>query len=269
VPNSDSTEQALSKGLEHLGDGIRGAQQAMGSDQAQDSQNAIDRVERLRNQMEALTRDLGARSAQGRQQGQAGQAGQPGQQAGAQNGLSRNGASGSRQGSTTQAGGGPAGAPGASIANGNRYGGYTVGGQRGDGIQPGPWIDTGNNSNLPQPVAPDTSPTPSDPERTFEQSVSNLNQLRQTVQNDPDASRSLHDLIQEMQKLDPKRFPGNPALLEQLHSQVLHDVNNLEMQLRRKLDDKSGDIRSDNAMSVPAGYEEAVADYFRRLSKTQ
>jgi hypothetical protein len=96
-----------------------------------------------------------------------------------------------------------------------------------------------------------------------------LNQLRQTVQNDPDASRSLHDLIQEMQKLDPKRFPGNPALLEQLHSQVLHDVNNLEMQLRRKLDDKSGDIRSDNAMTVPAGYEEAVADYFRRLSKTQ
>jgi hypothetical protein len=276
VPNSDSTEQELSKGLEHLADGVRGAQQALGPDQGQDSQTALDRVERLRNQMEALTRDLGARTGQGRQQGQLGQAGQAGQQTGtqggqqrsAQNGLARNGGSASNQASN-QGGGGPIGGPGAAMANGNRYDGFTIGGQRGDGVQPGPWIDTGNNSNLPQPAAPDMSPIPGDPERTFQQSVSNLNQLRQSVQNDPEAARALHDLIQEMQQLDPKRFPGNPALLDQLHSQVLHDVNNLEMQLRRKLDDKSGDIRSDNAMTVPPGYEDAVAEYFRRLSKPQ
>ena len=48
-----------------------------------------------------------------------------------------------------------------------------------------------------------------------------------------------------MQRLDPSRFPGNPALVEQLHSQVLADVDKLELQLRRQLDDKdSGQVRS-------------------------
>ncbi|MGA9633208.1 MAG: hypothetical protein WBQ63_17405, partial [Candidatus Acidiferrales bacterium] len=88
------------------------------------------------------------------------------------------------------------------------------------------------------------------------------------VQDDPDTARELQELIREMQQLDPKRFPGNPALFEQLHTQVLNDVDKLELQLRRKLDDKqSGQIRSSNPMPIPAGYQDAVADYFRRLSK--
>ncbi len=70
-----------------------------------------------------------------------------------------------------------------------------------------------------------------------------------------------------MQRLDPKRFPGNPALLEQIHNQVLTEVNNLELQVQRKLGDQSGQIRSADPISVPTGYEDAVAEYFRRLSK--
>jgi hypothetical protein len=249
VPNSDASEQVLSKGLEQMAQGIRSAQQALGSEQSQqDSQTALDRVERLRGQMETLTRDLGAR--------QTGQMGQSGRQSRGSNGLARNGnvQNGSAEGQQN------------AFANGNRSGGLTIGGQRGDGLQPAPWIDTGN-SNLPQPVAPDTSSTPSDSERVFEQSVSNLNQLRQTVQNDPGAARELRNLIDEIQRLDPNRFPGNPALLQQLHNQVMSDVNTLELQLRRKQDDRSGDIRSGNATSVPPGYEDAVAEYYRRLSK--
>ncbi|MFZ1204239.1 MAG: hypothetical protein WAN97_08005, partial [Candidatus Acidiferrales bacterium] len=120
----------------------------------------------------------------------------------------------------------------------------------------------------PQPASPDNSPLPTDPERSYQQSLDGLNQLRQTVQDDPDTARELQELIREMQQLDPKRFPGNPALFEQLHTQVLNDVDKLELQLRRKLDDKqSGQIRSSNPMPIPAGYQDAVADYFRRLSK--
>jgi hypothetical protein len=235
-----------------MSQGIRSAQQALGSEQSQqDSQTALDRVERLRGQMETLTRDLGAR--------QTGQMGQSGRQSRGSNGLARNGTvqNGSAEGQQN------------AFANGNRSGGLTIGGQRGDGLQPGPWIDTGNNSNLPQPVAPDTSSIPSDSERVFEQSVSNLNQLRQTVRNDPEATRELRNLIDEMQRLDPSRFPGNPALLQQLHNQVMSDVDTLELQLRRKQDDRSGDILSGNATSVPPGYEDAVAEYYRRLSKNQ
>jgi hypothetical protein len=185
--------------------------------------------------------------------------GQNDQQSRGSNGLARNGA---------VQNGSPLGQQDA-FANGNRGSGLTIGGQRGDGIQPGPWIDTGNNSNLPQPIAPDTSFTPSDSERVFEQSVSNLNQLRQAVRNDPEAARELRKLIDEMQRLDPKRFPGNPALLEQLHNQIMSDVNTLDLQFRRKQDDRSGDIRIGNATSIPPGYEDAVAEYYRRLSKNQ
>ena len=59
--------------------------------------------------------------------------------------------------------------------------------------------------------------------------------------------REVQDLIHEMQRLDPKRFPGNPELVEQLHTQVLNDVDKLELQLRRQNDEKeSGEIRSGN-----------------------
>jgi hypothetical protein len=48
-----------------------------------------------------------------------------------------------------------------------------------------------------------------------------------------------------MQRLDPSRFPGNPAPVEQLHTQVLSGVDKLELQLRRDSDDQpSGQVRT-------------------------
>jgi len=272
APNSLSTETGISADLQRFSDQVKQAQQALGAgqqqDQGRDSQAAIDRLERLRNQVAGITRDMGAAGEAGRQgsrqdrNGQAGQfaqnaqPGQPGQDAGR---LSRNGG---------QPGGQPGGPASGEVGDdytrgyGERYRGGARGGNNNW------WIDTGNNSNLPQPVSPDNSPLPPDPERSYQQSLSGLNDLRQSVENDPETARELQELIREMQQLDPKRFPGNPALFEQLHTQVLNDVDKLELQLRRKLDDKqSGQIRSSNPMPMPTGYQDAVADYFRRLSK--
>ena len=82
--------------------------------------------------------------------------------------------------------------------------------------------------------------------------------------------RQIQSLIQQMQRLDPSRFPGNPALVEQLHAQALADVDKLELQLRRQLDEKqSGQVRSGDIKSVPAGYEDSVAEYYRKLSKNK
>ncbi|MGO9591506.1 MAG: hypothetical protein ACLP3K_15865 [Candidatus Acidiferrales bacterium] len=274
APNSLAAESGMASDLQRFGDQVRQAQQALGAGQQQDqgqAQAAIDRLERLRNQMAGITRDRGAAGQPGRQgsrQGQNGQNGeggqfaqngQPGQDSGQNGGrLSRNGT--------------PDGGAGGGPTSGQVGDDYTRGyGQRYGGARGGNnnwWIDTGNNSNLPQPVAPDNSPLPPDPERSYQQSLDSLNQLRQTVENDPETARELQELIREMQQLDPKRFPGNPALFEQLHTQVLNDVDKLELQLQRKLDDKqSGQIRSANPMPMPAGYQDAVADYFRRLSK--
>ncbi len=128
-------------------------------------------------------------------------------------------------------------------------------------------FDTGNNTPRGgPPVQPDNSPIP--PQRAYDDSMRDLNQLRQAVKEDPEMEKQVQELIHEMEHLDPSRFPGNPALVEQLHSQALADVDKLELQLRRQLDDKqSGQVRSGDTKTVPQGYEESVADYYRRLSK--
>jgi hypothetical protein len=248
--NSPQIEQEIASGMQKLSDQVRQAQQALGSDQPQNSDTALERVERLRNQLQAM--DPRGRSGQGRQQGQNGQAGQSGQ--GNQAGQGNRG--GDNQPGSAGAWG-PRGGFGATIGGGDRgeYRNY------GD-------VDTGNNSDLPQGVMPSTMPIPGDLQRSIQQNVEELNQLRQALQDDPEAVRQVDSLIQEMQRLDPRRFPGNPALVEQLHTQVLNDVDKLELQLRRQAEDKAGQIRSNDSAPVPSGYQDAVADYFRRLSKT-
>jgi hypothetical protein len=249
TPNSNSGEPEISAGLQRLGDQLHHAQKALGGDQQQDGETALDRVERLRNQIEGLTRDLGARaSSQGRQQGQQDRGGQAGAQYG-----------GGQPGLQTRAG--QNGVDGVDGRLRDRvYGG-------------GPYrfyggVDTGNNSNQPPAVPPDTSPVPPDPEVAMQQGFRELNQLRQAVQDDPEMVREVQDLIREMQALDPRRFPGNPALVEQLHMQALSNVDKLELQLRRQADGKqSGQVRASDPLAVPSGYQDAVAEYFRRLSK--
>jgi hypothetical protein len=253
-PNASGAEPEIAAGMQRLEKEVNDAQQALGAtpQQGDDSQQgletALNRVERLRNQMDSLTRD-----GQGRQQGKGqGQQGQGGQQSG-------------------QAASGPVGGPGARIGGGNNNGGgYRYSNPGGGGVGAiYDNFDTGNNTPRGgPPVQPDNSPIP--PQRAYEDSMRDLNQLRQAVQQDPEMERQVQELIRQMQRLDPSRFPGNPALVEQLHSQVVADVDKLELQLRRQLDDKqSGQVRSGDTRSVPAGYEDSVADYYRRLSKNK
>jgi hypothetical protein len=57
-------------------------------------------------------------------------------------------------------------------------------------------------------------------------------------------------------------------MVEELYNRVLGDVDKLELQLRRASDAKqSGQVHSTDSQPVPPGYEDAVAEYFRRLSK--
>lgn len=273
-----NAEPQISTDLRRLSDNLRAAQQALGPEQApgQGSQTAIDNVERLRQQMQSLTRALGSRA---------------GNQNGNQNGGARGNQSANNSNDNNGNGEGRQGPESAQLGRSNQFGpgqanreGGRVGGRNGvvddgyhQGYDPGAWragnngnwyIDTGNNSNAPGPAAaPDTTVITNDPERTFQQTVNTLNQLSQNVQSDPEIARQVQELERQMQQLDPRRFPGNPALLEQLHGQVLSAVDNLELQLRRKADQQS-QVHSSGPMTIPAGYQDAVADYFRRLSNT-
>jgi hypothetical protein len=89
------------------------------------------------------------------------------------------------------------------------------------------------------------------------------------VQDSPEARQELLSLIDQMRKLDPSRFPGNPALVEQMRQQLVSGVDALELQLRSQLDEsRGGTIRNADPARVPAGYQDSVAEYYRKLSTT-
>ena len=116
------------------------------------------------------------------------------------------------------------------------------------------------------PIGP--SANPADAERTFQQQLRELNQLRQMLKDDPEASKEAEDLARQMQHLDPRRFPGNPAMVEEMHRQVLSSIDRLELQLERSAT-ASLASRTGKPQTVPDGYQDSVAEYYRSLSKTQ
>jgi hypothetical protein len=127
--------------------------------------------------------------------------------------------------------------------------------------------DTGNTRISGRAVAPQTGPNPADTQREIDQGLDLLNQVRAAVQDSPEAQKELESLIQQMRNLDPKRFPGNPGLVEQMHQQLVANVDALELQLRRQLEDsRGGRIRNADPTKVPAGYQDSVAEYYRKLS---
>jgi hypothetical protein len=243
APLTDTAETEIASELQHLKDQLGEAQQAM-ADRQPSSDGALDTVERLRSRLAALDQSLrGSGNPGSAGRGQTATQGQT-----AQGEIAR---SGQLAGPAQSAG---------PVGSGDR------GGNRGGPVNGG-W-NTGNNSELPRPVAPDTSAPPAYSAQAYQEGMNDLDQLKRSVGDDPAARRQVDDLIRSMQKLDPKRFPGNPAMVDELYARVLSGVDRLELQLRHEPDDALPEqVRADSPQPVPAGYETPVADYFRRLSR--
>jgi hypothetical protein len=257
---SDASETAITSDLQKLGREVADAARALGSSQRSSEDAALNRamddLARLRDQLDGTlsrAREQAGSGASGEQlqtgqlsrNGQSGQGGQQGQPAG-------------------QAAGGQAGAVGNRVAGpvGNAGGNATNGG---GSVRGG--YDTGNTHMSGRAVAPQQGSNPADTQRQIDQGLELLNQVRAAVQDSPEARRELQALIDEMRNLDPKRFPGNPGLVEQMHQQLVSNVDALELQLRRQVDEKQGGtIRNTDPAKVPVGYQDAVAEYYRKLS---
>ena len=128
-----------------------------------------------------------------------------------------------------------------------------------------------DSGGYPTPQGTERQPIPitrADIERAYQEALRDLNELRQTLRGEPGPLGDIQDLLRELSRLDPRRFPGNPAMIDQLHKQVLASMDKLELQIRREMDDKqSGQVRTGDALRVPEGYQDSVANYFRRLSQ--
>ncbi|MCU1251514.1 MAG: hypothetical protein JWQ49_4543 [Edaphobacter sp.] len=296
-PNTNGTENQIAEGLQKLSQQLRQAQQGAGQGKPGqrgagqgDETAALGQVERLRSQLEAMA---SSRRGNGRQAGQNAQNGRQGRD-GQQGGNSQRGQNGNEQGQAggngQQSGNGGQQSPGGQQSGQSGGGGTQAGGsfgqQAGDrtgqrGGQSGDvrnggggadgtvWgnINTGNNrygDARPRPAPPDASSNPADTERTYQQGIRELNQLRQMIQGDAQAAKEVQELARQMQQLDPSRFPGNPAMVEQMHREVLSSIDRIELQLQRN---GSTEARTGKPYAVPAGYQDSVAEYYRRLSK--
>jgi hypothetical protein len=251
-PNANGTETEIAQGLEKLNQRLQDAQKGVGlgkpghpgADQP-NATAALDQLERLRSQLEAMTGSRGSStSGQNSRQQNAGRSQQDG-----------------KQGRTGQL-------AGDAIRRDNNAGDLS-GDIRAGGVAGTVWdnINTGNNrygrpGERPAPVEPSNV---DDSERTFQQGMRDLNELRHMVQNDPQAAKDVAELARRMQQLDPSRFPGNPAMVERMQRELLSSVDKLELVLRRQ--GAASGARAGKASAVPTEYQESVADYYRRLSK--
>ncbi|MGH9519199.1 MAG: hypothetical protein ACRD2D_06095, partial [Terriglobales bacterium] len=226
---SDQNETALTHDLQQLSEDLGQAQRALGKAQGSASNaalaNAMNQLEQLRQQIARL--------------------GGNGNPAASQNG-GRNGAGTANR----QTGSVPGTRNG---YNSDRVGNAAAGGYRDQYGNGG--YDLGNTHITGQAVAPQAGPNPSDTQRAIEQDLAALNRLRPALPQDAATQRQFQDLIRMTKGLDPSRFPGNPAMLAEMHQQLLSSVDALELQIRKRLDDsQGGQIRGRAPDPAPAGY---------------
>lgn len=236
LPPDASLEPSISGDIDRFDQRIHEAQQALKGQQPS-AESALARLERLRDQIATLTRNPGGpNSRTGASQSQSGD---QGQQAGGGQGSSSENASGLQFG-------GPGG--------------------------PRTWQNGARplRGNEPAGSGAEPSDSSTSTEPTRQRALRELDGLRRDIGTDSGAAANIQELTRDLQRLGPGDFGGNPALMDQLRARVLASMDNLELRLRREFDQQeSGQIRNSDALRVPPGYQESVAEYFRRLSKAR
>jgi hypothetical protein len=249
------SESMITQGLNQLRDQLHGVQQAMEQDkdgkdgkgagddkESKAVQDALSKVENLRQQIEALQQRQGQKGQNGQQQGQ----GQNGQQQGNQNGQG-GGNQGSYQQGSLNRNGQPNGPNGAAVGPNNATN-YGLGG--------GLWYGNPNGG------------VRADVEHDYRDTLEQLGRLQSQLQNDPNTERDLQSLIREMQRLNPFTYSNDSELSSRIQAAMVADIERVEVELRRKVDDMTvgGSTRSAGAEPIPPGYADAVAEYWRKLS---
>ena len=275
MPPDPSLESSIGSDIDRFDQRIHEAQRALKGQQG--SEETLERLERLRSQIDALTRNLGNSTSRNGQPGEQSQAGQQSQdeqqaqsgqqsQAGGQTGQPRQSPGdqdqGGQQGQKAQAVQGNQNGQG----SGSQASGFQPGGPGGPRVWRGGGRTTGSENGAAD-LGSDSSDTSTSVESSRQKALAELDGLRRDLRSGPDAQTDIRELMRNLQRLGPGIY-GNPALEDQLRARVLAAMDNLELRLRRDLDQQESDqVRNGDSLRVPQGYQESVAEYFRRLSK--
>jgi hypothetical protein len=247
-------EAMAAMALDRFRDRIKEAQSALTEGQKNGgsaAERALARVEQLRNQLDraaqrarngAQTGDRQSPSGQqgpGNQQGQANQQGQTNQQ-GQANQQGQRG-QGNRSGNSF----------------GDSYAGDTIG-------QVGV-----NRGNLPHRDGPAPDNYGSDQRQALNDAIRELSRMRSELGGNTDLGRDISETVRDLRQVSQYPLAG-PQFEERLRREVLPNLEQLELQLRQRVDaETAGQVRNVTADPIPPGYADRVAEYFRRLSKSK
>ena len=108
---------------------------------------------------------------------------------------------------------------------------------------------------------------PVDPNEAVRGAARELNDMRQLFKDNPDIQKQITDVEHDLQKLTIGDI-ATPELQQRLNREVLPNLQALEVKLRRQVEEQGGgQVKSGATDKVPAGFSDAVAEYFRKLSK--
>jgi len=108
-------------------------------------------------------------------------------------------------------------------------------------------------------------------QQTYRDTLQSLNQLQQQMgRDDPNTARDIQGAMRDLRQFDPSNMSNDPLLVQRIQA-ALAGVEQVEMELRRKVDDTTGggSVRSPGGERVPAGYADKVAEYYRKLGKSK
>jgi hypothetical protein len=225
----------VGQALDQVSKDLKAAQAALGASAAQGGQKGemeqeLARLERLRSQLQQM-------AGQGQQGGQQGGNQPGGNQQGGQPGGTQQGNQAGNQGRQTASARG-------------RNGGFGGFGR----FQPEGFYDVPDVQYM-------------DPGSVGRDAQLQLNDLRDQFKDNPDALRELNDLNHDIQKMQTGQT-ASPELDQRISREILPKLEALEVRLRRQIDEsETGQVRSGGSDRVAPGYTDAVAEYFRKLSK--
>jgi hypothetical protein len=256
-PPSDyarAMEEDIGANLNALEQKIGDAAAALGEAQKQDAlARAVDKtgdlVRSLRSLDERMRQDRSesgqASGGQPGRRGQQGQQGQEGQQGQGQEGRGQEGQNGQGEGRTAQ--GGRFGNP-----NGPYNGSPQLGGS-GDARSwgYGPW----NHDDIRQF------------RREFREWAADAERLRRELAAAGVNPRELDEILRGLRGLDDERLYADPRGLEKLQAAALERLQKFEFELRKQVDPDRGTLALSASDEVPAGFREAIEEYYRQLAK--
>ena len=288
APHAAQSEEVVTRALEDLRRKTREAEklaQAEGAGEQQGLERSLSQLESLRRRLEQAAglnpnrpgqqgQAPGQRQGQqpgqqGQQQAQSGQAGQQGQQGqqGSRPGRQPGQQPGGQQSAQSQQGQGQGQGGGTSNQRGQR-GQITQGGVLGGPQQTIGGAGNYGNRRHPGGIGVWDDDMRREMERALREGARTVPRLTRDLRTGGIYNEDLEEIRNFVRGLGGDRFKGNPNLLAQEYRRMLALLEQLELQVRRQVEaEEGGQVRAEVNTPVPEQYREAVAEYFRRLSR--